>query len=90
MARPRSSSKNATANFGFEAKLWLAADKSRSNVDAAGVRIMTSNFCVRYSKFALRNSFSSYPETWPASSPMAARAATPEAKANLSNYGISI
>jgi type I restriction enzyme M protein len=26
---------NATANLGFEAKLWLAADKLRSNMDAA-------------------------------------------------------
>ena len=32
----RSSSKNnSTANLGFEAKLWLAADKLRSNMDAA-------------------------------------------------------
>jgi len=31
MARSRSSSKNdSTANLGFEAKLWLAADKLRS------------------------------------------------------------
>ncbi len=36
MARARSSSKNnSTANLGFEAKLWLAADKLRSNMDAA-------------------------------------------------------
>ena len=36
MARSRSSSKtNSTANIGFEAKLWLAADKLRSNMDAA-------------------------------------------------------
>jgi type I restriction enzyme M protein len=36
MARSRSSSKNSsTANLGFEAKLWLAADKLRSNMDAA-------------------------------------------------------
>src|SRR3982750_2300915 len=34
----RSSSKNSkapAANLGFEAKLWLAADKLRSNMDAA-------------------------------------------------------
>jgi type I restriction enzyme M protein len=36
MARSRSnSSNNSTANLGFEAKLWLAADKLRSNMDAA-------------------------------------------------------
>src|SRR3954454_23328560 len=37
MARSRSvkDSANSTANLGFEAKLWLAADKLRSNMDAA-------------------------------------------------------
>ena len=36
MARPRSSVRtNTSANIGFEAKLWLAADKLRSNMDAA-------------------------------------------------------
>ncbi len=36
MSRTRSSAKNnSTANLGFEAKLWLAADKLRSNMDAA-------------------------------------------------------
>src|SRR5207248_9895864 len=37
MARARStkSSNNNSANIGFEAKLWLAADKLRSNMDAA-------------------------------------------------------
>lgn len=36
MPRPRSSARNnSTANLGFEAKLWLAADKLRSNMDAA-------------------------------------------------------
>jgi type I restriction enzyme M protein len=36
MARARSkNSANSTANLGFEAKLWLAADKLRSNMDAA-------------------------------------------------------
>ena len=35
MPRARSSSKNnSTVNLGFEAKLWLAADKLRSNMDA--------------------------------------------------------
>ena len=37
MARAKSTSKgkDATANLGFEAKLWLAADKLRNNMDAA-------------------------------------------------------
>jgi hypothetical protein len=35
MARSRSTSINSSANIGFEAKLWLAADKLRSNMDAA-------------------------------------------------------
>jgi type I restriction enzyme M protein len=35
MARPRSGPKDSTATIGFEAKLWLAADKLRSNMDAA-------------------------------------------------------
>ena len=26
---------NTSANLGFEAKLWLAADKMRNNMDAA-------------------------------------------------------
>jgi type I restriction enzyme M protein len=37
MARGKrnNSSSNNSANVGFEAKLWLAADKLRSNIDAA-------------------------------------------------------
>src|SRR6184192_3069019 len=36
MPRPRTTAKNSnSANIGFEAKLWLAADKLRSNMDAA-------------------------------------------------------
>ncbi len=36
MPRSRSSkSNNSSAHIGFEAKLWLAADKLRSNMDAA-------------------------------------------------------
>lgn len=37
MARQKSTktSANNSANVGFEAKLWLAADKLRSNMDAA-------------------------------------------------------
>lgn len=34
-AKVRSTSKDSTANIGFEAKLWLAADKLRNNMDAA-------------------------------------------------------
>ena len=36
MARTRSkTARDTTANLGFEAKLWLAADKLRNNMDAA-------------------------------------------------------
>ena len=38
MARPKkntASTKDSTAHIGFEAKLWLAADKLRNNMDAA-------------------------------------------------------
>ena len=36
MARPKTNgTKDSTANLGFEAKLWLAADKLRNNMDAA-------------------------------------------------------
>jgi type I restriction enzyme M protein len=35
MARDKSSSNGNGANLGFEAKLWLAADKLRNNMDAA-------------------------------------------------------
>ncbi len=34
MARSKKSSSNSSANIGFEAKLWLTADKLRSNMDA--------------------------------------------------------
>jgi type I restriction enzyme M protein len=34
-AKSNKSSDNSSANIGFEAKLWLAADKLRSNMDAA-------------------------------------------------------
>lgn len=33
-AKPKSSPKDSSANLGFEAKLWLAADKLRNNMDA--------------------------------------------------------
>jgi hypothetical protein len=32
---PKTGSKDSTAHLGFEAKLWLAADKLRNNMDAA-------------------------------------------------------
>jgi hypothetical protein len=35
MARDKSSSNGNGANLGFEAKLWLTADKLRNNMDAA-------------------------------------------------------
>jgi len=33
--------KDSTANIGFEAKLWLAADKLRNNMDAACAKART-------------------------------------------------
>jgi type I restriction enzyme M protein len=35
MSRSGKKPNNSSANVGFEAKLWLAADKLRSNMDAA-------------------------------------------------------
>lgn len=35
MARPKKNDTKPTANLGFEAKFWLAADKLRNNMDAA-------------------------------------------------------
>src|SRR6188474_3732566 len=35
MTRARSSKNNSTANLGFEAELWKAADALRANMDAA-------------------------------------------------------
>ena len=47
MARPKksssSSSKDSSANLGFEAKLWLAADKLRNNMDAAEYKRVVLN-----------------------------------------------
>ncbi len=34
-ARSTSTSKDTSANLGFEANLWLSADKLRNNMDAA-------------------------------------------------------
>ncbi len=33
MAKKAAKKKDSTANLGFEAKLWLAADKLRNNMD---------------------------------------------------------
>ncbi|MCR9291862.1 MAG: type I restriction-modification system subunit M [bacterium] len=35
MAKKKSAKKDSSANLGFEAKMWLAADKLRNNMDAA-------------------------------------------------------
>jgi type I restriction enzyme M protein len=35
MAKKATKTADSTANLGFEAKLWLAADKLRNNMDAA-------------------------------------------------------
>ena len=35
MAKAKTKNKDSSANLGFEAKLWLAADKLRNNMDAA-------------------------------------------------------
>ena len=35
MAKTRTKKNDSAANLGFEAKLWLAADKLRNNMDAA-------------------------------------------------------
>ncbi len=35
MAKAATKSNDSTANIGFEAKLWLAVDKLRNNMDAA-------------------------------------------------------
>lgn len=35
MAKKKAAESKTTANIGFEAKLWLAADKLRNNMDAA-------------------------------------------------------
>ncbi len=43
MARVRSSNnRDTSANIGFEAKLWVAADKLRSNMDAAELQARRS------------------------------------------------
>ncbi len=47
MPRSSSSKNNSTANLGFEAKLWLAADRPRSNMDATGGPFYTPQSVVR-------------------------------------------
>jgi hypothetical protein len=37
--KSRNSSSNNSADVGFEARLWLAADKVRSNMDAAKYKL---------------------------------------------------
>ncbi len=41
-SRARNGSNNSSAQLGFEAKLWLAADKLRSNMDAGNIRTSSS------------------------------------------------
>ncbi|QVL48396.1 MAG: hypothetical protein KFB96_22780 [Thiocapsa sp.] len=47
MARRKSngSKSDSSANLGFEAKLWLAADKLRNNMDAAEYKHVVLGFC---------------------------------------------
>jgi type I restriction enzyme M protein len=42
VANERLASKDSTANIRFEAKLWLAADKLRNNMDAAKYKRVVS------------------------------------------------
>lgn len=49
MARKSSSkSDSSTANLGFEAKLWLTADKLRNNMDAAEYKHVVFGFSTAY------------------------------------------
>lgn len=57
MALPKSGSKDSTANLGFEAKLWFAADKLRNNMDPADYNLALQT--------ALRDSASSQSEVSP-------------------------
>jgi type I restriction enzyme M protein len=49
MARTKSngSSPQFSATIGFEAKLWLTADKLRNNLDAAEYRLVVVNLALR-------------------------------------------
>lgn len=40
MAKTIKKSNGSTANIGFEAKLWLAADKLRNKMDAAEYKLV--------------------------------------------------
>lgn len=44
MARKKATEKKSAANIGFEAKLWLAADKLRNNMDAAEYKHVVLGF----------------------------------------------
>ncbi len=46
-AKRSAAPKDSTATIGFEAKLWLAADKLRNNMDAAEYRLLGSNATTR-------------------------------------------
>src|SRR3954454_9943758 len=72
MPRARSSKNNSSANLGFEAKLWLAADKLRSNMDAAEykhvvlglifLKYISDAFEERYATLLAANADGAYPE----------------------------
>ena len=56
MPRARSAKKSNSANLGFEAKLWLAADKLRSNMDAAEYKhVVLGLIFLKYISDALRS-----------------------------------
>lgn len=62
MAKSKSKNGDTTANIGFEAKLWLAADKLRNNMDAAEykhvvlglifLKYISDNFTEHHAKLA--------------------------------------
>ncbi len=61
MACPKKSTspKDSSANLGFEAKLWLAADKLRNNMDASEyIRSRTGRILRPMNRLAKRDSFS--------------------------------
>jgi hypothetical protein len=55
MARSRTSNGTKDSSLGFEAKLWLAADKLRSNMDAAVPRVATSEPQAKAYKHAIQS-----------------------------------
>jgi len=46
MPLPSTSKSDSTAAIGFEAKLWLAADKLRNNMDALRQRLLSGELSV--------------------------------------------